>query len=181
MLEYAAKFLEFNEIEDVLAFCLEKTVLLVRSPYAGDRELRDSRFDPIQYRAFRKAWGHICKTVIAKASESLSRDAEARSRATIEAVLSLAFRRLVYQVNHHWHRDGIVGWWALEAVGNFLLSTGIMPGDEAMRNWERILKRDYEAPDRKVELINYYEALDGGESEWAFLLAGINAGETEAD
>lgn len=182
LLRYAIIFPGFSQAKDgILANCLEKTILLVTHPYLGDYDLWDSHFDPIRYRAVRKAWGQICKTIVAKASESLSRDTDADTRATVEAALSLAFRRLVHQANHYWHRAGIVGWWALEAVGNLLLSTGIMPGDETMRGWERILKRDYEAPGLNVKLIKDCEALDGDESEWAFLLAGVNAKETEAD
>jgi hypothetical protein len=180
--------------ESILVACLTRTVVLVENTNPGlrsevwqnsDRRYWDRHFsDPlrVQYRSVRKEWGQICKTIITKATESLSHDATADNRAMTEVLLCRAFRHMVYQANHHWYSRGMIGWWALEALGKLLLSTGIEPGDDAMWRWNYILTRESEAPTTKQpqSLIGDCEAADGDESEWAFLLDGVKPEKTEA-
>lgn len=172
--------LHFDEF-DTLAVCLESTILLVENEWLGDRSLWGRHFDSIQYRSLRKAWGQACKKIIKKASKTLSMAADSANKAAVQKMLHHAFHHVVVHADGRWRQKGIVGWWALEAVGNLLLSTGMKPGSKTMRAWERIVNRDYEAPepDTKVRRIKDCEELDGDKSEWAFLLEGVTSTKTK--
>lgn len=127
------------------------------------------------YREIRKAWGQICKTIIAPLTLGNSTD----NRSNFEAAITAEF---VNMVNFAYSSCSSVGWCALEAVGKLLLSTGIAPDEETMQKWERIMKRELEgAPGRSFKLINEAQGMDGDESDWALLLAGVSSGEPETD
>lgn len=165
----------------ILSICLKSAVLLVENEYADDCNLWKTDFDSIRYRATRKLYAQTGKNLIIKAIEAMSRAADSDKDA-IQEMLHDAFRRLVDEVDGKWQRADLVGWWALEALGHLLLSTGMKPCSTTIRAWKRILKRDYGAPepDRKVKLIQDCEEIDGDKSEWAFLSEGITFAKTES-
>ncbi|POS74442.1 hypothetical protein DHEL01_v207165 [Diaporthe helianthi] len=167
----------------ILKTCLENAVLLVQNEYAGDQDLRNSMFNSTRYRSLRKLWAQTCKNLIGKASEALPGGTGSdnnNDRDAVQEMLHDAFRYLVDHAGGQWQREGIVGWWALEAVGNLLLSTGLKPCGRSVRDWERILKRDYEVVDGNSKSIEECEAIDGDKSEWAFLLEDITPAKPEA-
>lgn len=166
---------------DMLEAVLQMTILLEPREMYIYRCGRMTSSDRIVYREVRKAWGQICHTIIAQPSESLNWGNSADNRATFEAAITSGFVHMVEFAYKFWYK---IGWHAVEAVGNLLLSTGITPDEETMQKWERILRTEFEgapAPHMTMELVKELQATDGNESDWAFLLAGVSAGEPETD
>ncbi|KAG8157055.1 hypothetical protein KVR01_013045 [Diaporthe batatas] len=168
----------------ILFACIKNIVLVKCWPgwYHNNSALWNSDFDATRIRNNRMFWGRTCQALIRQASEALARDAGGHGTEAIREILHTGFRVMVDTVDQKWQQAGIVGWWALEALGNLFLSTGMELCGETKRAWDRILKRDYKDPADLPEWmrpgvglpgsIKKCEELDGDKSDWAFLLEG---------
>lgn len=85
----------------------------------------------------RQGFGRIVKTIVEKATESLSQDDSALNRETYKAAVSHAFSRLI--------NCNASAPLSTEAIGRLLLSAGITPSAEDMLRWKpKILESDDE-------------------------------------